>query len=154
MAFQRLETEIQRLMNRVAELERAAAVTDWEPLNAYLASGVSYVADGDTANAGLFARRVGPNVELRLMNVRIDSVSVPANGNIGNRTLLTGLPARYRPAHVAAMTPSSAGRLWSGTVTASGILVAAAIQPDATASGAVTLTNETLSGWAYYPAAS
>jgi hypothetical protein len=90
----------------------------WTDLRSFLATGITYAADGSSTLAGIRARRIGGFVELSLGNLIIDTLSVPTSGNVANRTLLNAIPAKFRP--WAARQSVAVGTAPSGRVTSEG----------------------------------
>ena len=126
-------------------------VEDWTDLRGYLASGVTYAADGASELAGIRARRIGQNTHLSLGNIVFASITTPTNGNAANHDILSGIPEKFRPEGGVMIGPGWNGRQWSGFIRPSGNVVLATLQPNVTDTTTATLTNEQLSGTAYYP---
>lgn len=124
---------------------------DWTDLKGYLATGITYVADGASDLAGIRARRIGPFTELSLGNFRVDTMSVPVTGNIANRDVLLNFPAKFRPSVGVGIAAGWAGRGWSGYVRPNGSVIMGAVVPNSGNAATVTLNNETFSGTAFYP---
>lgn len=127
--------------------------TDWVDLQSYLDAGITYVADGDAAMAGIRARRIGTRAAISLGNFMVDTMSVPASGNITNRGILLAIPAEYRPATGVPIGGGWAGRVWQGYVRPNGTVLMSAVSPDATATGTATWTDQTYSGSVEYEVA-
>lgn len=126
----------------------------WTDLRGYLASGVSYKADGASSLAGIRARRVGPMVEMSLGNFVIAGpTSIPVSGNIANTSILQSIPAKFRPAAGVGTSPGWNGVMWSGFVHPNGEVLVAAVVPSAAQTGTLNWVNTQLSGSAFYPAA-
>lgn len=124
----------------------------WVSLNAYLATGITYTADGDVeATPGLRARRVGQMVEIYLNNFVVDSLAVPTSGNIANRILFQNVPSRFCPSERTNFTPGAAGRLWSGYMNRPGTIGMGAVNPTSSWTATTTITNEIFSGSAVFP---
>ena len=127
-------------------------IEDWTDLRPYLGAGMAYSAETNSTLAGLRARRVGLYVEMVLANFSVNSMSVPISGNIANQTLFSNLPTRFRPSLAATIQPGWAGRGWAGYVMFDGTAMVASVTPTAGKTANETMTNEVLSGYAFYPA--
>lgn len=130
-----------------------SSVSGWTSLNSYLATGITYVADGNSTLAGIRARRIGPYAEIHLANIQVDSIDVPIHGNIANRQLFTGIPEKFRPATMAIINAGPAGRLWTGYVDYNGNMFMSSVAPSSTFTATTAIANETYSGVAFYPVA-
>lgn len=150
-SLQQRMTSVER---RLARGSRSGIVVDpdWTDLTDFLAPGISYTPDAAPGLDGIKARRVGWMVELSLGNFSVDSINVPLSGNIANRDILQAIPSRLCPAGGAAVSAAWNGRLWSGYIDEFGTVMMAAVTPNANATGAQTITGETFSGTAVYPA--
>lgn len=124
----------------------------WLPLQPYLATGVTYTADG-APHGSIGVRRVGQMVEMVFSYLTIDSLNVPTSGNVANKTLFNAIPEKFRPAYFAGITPGPNGGQWTGYVSANGIVALASYNPPSTATASVVYTDQTISGSAFYPAA-
>lgn len=149
----RVELSLRKVVIHGKSNGAGGTVEDWTNLQGYLAPGITYLADGDSALAGIRARRVGLMVELSLGNFVIDSIAVPTDGNVGNRNILTNIPERFRPAGGASIGSAWYGKGWAGFARNTGGVVVASITPSATQTGTTTFTDLQLSGTATYPAA-
>lgn len=129
----------------------SSPVSDWVDLSSYLAAGISSIPDSSVPAPQ--ARRVGNMVELMFSSLYIDSISVPTNGDVTNRSLTTAIPAQFRPSIIAGITPGPAGLLWGGNIAGNGVIALGAITPVVTATATATYTNQRISGYAFYPAA-
>ena len=131
----------------------ASGDTGWVDLSSYVSTGITYVADADDSLKGIRAKRVGQEVTLSLGNFRVDSLSVPAHGNISNRPILDPIPVQFRPLGGAAISAAWNGRVWAGFVRPDGTVYMSAVAPRASAPDPDTWTNEMFSGTARYLAA-
>lgn len=130
-------------------MEISNGSTPWVNLQSYVASGVNYVASN-----GIQARRVGPFVELLISYVNVDSVSIPINGDIGNRILLNAIPAQFRPeAALVGLTSAGSGVSHSSYINSGGQVALSALVPLATQTGSQTVTDIPISIYGFYPAA-
>lgn len=138
---------------RVIILAVASGDTGWVDLSSYVSTGITYVADADDSLKGIRAKRVGQEVTLSLGNFQVDSLSVPAHGNISNRRILDPIPVQFRPLGGAAISAAWNGRVWAGFVRPDGTVYMSAVAPRASAPDPDTWTNEMFSGTARYLAA-
>lgn len=123
----------------------------WTDLTGYLATGITYTPDSGVP--GCAARRVGMMVEIYFANLTIDTLSVPTSGNISNKSLMTGIPSKFRPEFIAGISPGPAGGLWTGYITNGGTVAIGSYMPPVTATATANYTNHAISGTAFYPAA-
>lgn len=124
-------------------------VSDWVDLSSYLASGISHISDSGVPNPQ--ARRIGNMVELMFSSLYIDSLSIPTNGDVGNRLILNAVPVQFRPNFPTAISPGAAGLPWSGYMGSNGGAALATMPPPSTATATATYTNLRISGYALYP---
>jgi hypothetical protein len=111
-------------------------------------------ATGITGSSTCGVRRVGQMVELCLDVFVLDSISVPTSGNVGNRLLFNAVATKYRPKYETVICGGmSSGRAWTGYIATNGTIYMATVSPTNTATGSETLSAQSWSGSACFPAA-
>lgn len=114
-----------------------------------------WVTSGLTASTGITLgtyriRRIGNQVVVAIDPFTVDSLSVSTIGDIGNRAICT-VPSAFQPSAVQALSSASTGRVASGYINGSGVIVLSALTPDATQTGTTTITNTQFSlGGSYF----